>query len=175
MMSSSDQLASTQFNPTFASLGVLGATTLQSVSATSLTAPIKKSVVVAAAGTTTTLTAAQSGSLVTCGADSGLPRTIALPTLANGLQFRIVFEAQASGVSTTITAGGTTIKGNIVSQNTGSGVSIINAANNTTVVRSATAANTGLGDYLEFVCNTTSWFVSGVGYSSGGGNTFSFG
>ena len=109
----------------------------------------------------TTLTAADSGKLIVLDAAAGV--TVTLPTLADGLSFRVVVGAAFATTNWVVaSAEGDNINGNINVNNT-----LIQAVGEDQINFVATAEN--LGDYVDLVADSgnSQWLVFGVGFAAG--------
>ena len=114
---------------------------------------VKNEVVGSATGTDVTLTAAQSGATVFVG---GGARTITLPVVSAGLNFKIVFA---------------TAHAHVISSSAGTSLlnyTGIDNTNGTTIARTSfdskqaiTIANCVLGEQLECVTDGTEWYIKG--------------
>jgi len=110
---------------------------------------------------TASLTAADSGKTIILDAAAGV--TVTLPTLADGLVFRVVVGAAfATSNWVVASAEGDNINGNINVNNT-----LIQAIGEDQINFVATAEN--LGDYVDLVADSgnSQWLVFGVGFAAG--------
>ena len=104
------------------------------------------------------ITAGQSGSNLVLKAAAG--GQLDLPTLENGLKYRITVGQLFATTNWTIVSSTNVIQGHAIVAG-----AHVAAANENTISFVATADS--LGDYIDLNCDGTSWFVSGSGITSG--------
>lgn len=137
-------------------VGVTGGSSTLKLNGIGLGAGAAKTVAAA-----TSLVAADSGKTIVLDAAGGV--TVTLPTLADGLNFRVVVGAAFATTNWVIaSAEGDNINGNINVNNT-----LIQAIGEDQVNFVATAEN--LGDYVDLIADSgnSQWLVFGVGFAAG--------